>query len=308
MHRSYSIQPHGHLFIPSGDESVRAVRARWLPSPPHHPRGRHEAHSRRPGRRSRGALARPVTKRHPVRSLERHERRLRFRESAESAALSRTTPARAQIQRQVPVQRLPVQRHGGRVGVHQPHQRVEVRDHLTFEYTRAPIHMLTPSHVCLPKSSPNPCSPLIPLPSPLTIVLSYHRYELIVQHMRQRLAEAGASGGPWAFPIGKSVYSTLEAEICEQEWQTGFIEPVRTNAPPPPSPTPGPPPPPWKPCMDSLRQHCPCNHFKTAPPCEACGAAWCNRSITIFKYCTQKKELKCGLPNKTSAMPVMGYA
>jgi hypothetical protein len=132
------------------------------------------------------------------------------------------------------------------------------------------------------------------------------RHAAIVKHMHRRLNEAGASGGPWAWPIDSVALKGLQAEICEQEARTGFVEPVRTDVPvpPPTPPTPSPTPPVWGPCMDALKKHCPCANFKTAGPCEACGTAWCNRSITVTKYCTQKAKAKCGLPNATVATAI----
>lgn len=124
------------------------------------------------------------------------------------------------------------------------------------------------------------------------------QFAAMVERMRRRLDEAGASGGPWAWPIDAVTSKSLQREICDEESRTGFIEPVHTSAPPTP-PTPPKPVPPWAPCIEALAKHCPCSNFKTAKACEACGDVWCNRTITIVKYCSQDAPHKCGLPNRT---------
>eukprot|EP01047_Picozoa_sp_COSAG01_P055179 COSAG01_NODE_6114_length_3843_cov_2.175481_8_plen_138_part_00 len=105
----------------------------------------------------------------------------------------------------------------------------------------------------------------------------------VIQKMTARLAELGASGPAWAWPLpnGSPARKLIDDEICAAQNRTGYNEPVRTSLPPlppptppspspptPPLPPPGPPPSPE--CARALKQYCPKPFKKGFKWCLAC--------------------------------------
>jgi len=58
----------------------------------------------------------------------------------------------------------------------------------------------------------------------------------VVSDLTKRLKDAATTGPPWAEPFGDTLWHTLSKEICKKEATTGYLEPVRTSAPPSPPP------------------------------------------------------------------------
>lgn len=58
----------------------------------------------------------------------------------------------------------------------------------------------------------------------------------VVSDFTKRLKDAAATGPPWAEPFVDTLWHTLSREICKKEATTGYLEPVRTSAPPSPPP------------------------------------------------------------------------
>ena len=116
----------------------------------------------------------------------------------------------------------------------------------------------------------------------------------VVRALTARLAEAGASGPPWAHPASaytKEALEPLAEELCAYESKVGYTEPTQTNYPPlpPPSPpappSPPSPPPVWTKCIKAMKAHCPYAKPCDNAACVACGTKHCDRPVTVTKYC-----------------------
>jgi len=106
----------------------------------------------------------------------------------------------------------------------------------------------------------------------------------VVKALTARLAEAGASGPPWAWPYDGGVLKNLTAAICAASASSGYYEPVVVHGPPI-GPSPPPPTPIWKPCIKALEAHCPYSKPPNYAKCVVCGSKVCDRAVTVEKYC-----------------------
>jgi hypothetical protein len=127
----------------------------------------------------------------------------------------------------------------------------------------APVSLPVCLPVCLPTYQPKGCLFNVTADESESVnLIDDPKYADIVTEMTRRVTEAGATGGAWAWPIGKAAMQALDAEICAQSGETGFFEPVRTQAPPAPAPTPPAPTPVFEPCMNNLTKVCPCSKVR----------------------------------------------